>query len=406
MRKPARTIAVLGCLVALLPACSPGTERSSSATTSTVHSSAAAPTTPSPTSAPTSAPASLSPDPEAAVAMALAGMDRRTRVAQLFVAGVRLDHLAAGAELAGTGVGGIFLAGRSGAAATDLAATVAGWQSAAPGPDLWVAADQEGGQVQTLRGPGFDALPSALQQGALPAPGLAALADRLGASLISAGMNLDLAPVADVVPAGTAQANPPIGVFDRQYGSTPDVVVAAAGTVLGGLAGHGVTATLKHFPGLGRVQQNTDTTAHVVDGTTAAGDGQVTAFGRLALSPARPFVMVSSAVYSRIDPTTEAVFSSSVLTGLLRTQLGFPGVIITDDVGNAKAVQAVPAGERAVRFLAAGGTLVLTVDAQLVPQMVDAVLARSDSDPGFAAQVDSALHTALLAKAHAGLLPG
>ena len=69
--------------------------------------------------------------------MALAGMDRRTRVAQLFVAGVRLDHLAAGAALAGTGVGGIFLAGRSGAAATDLAATVAGWQSRRPSSPPW-----------------------------------------------------------------------------------------------------------------------------------------------------------------------------------------------------------------------------------------------------------------------------
>jgi beta-N-acetylhexosaminidase len=402
MRATARTMSLLGCLLALVAGCSPGTEPGSSASTSTTRAStpSAVPTT---SAAATTSPVS---DLEARVAMAAAGMDRRTRVAQLFVAGVRLDHLAAGAELAGTGVGGIFLAGRSQAAATDLAATVAGWQSAAPGPDLWVAADQEGGQVQTLRGPGFEKLPTALQQGGLPAPELAGLADRLGASMTAAGVNLDLAPVADVVPAGTEQANPPIGVFDRQYGSTPDVVVAAAGTVLGGLAAHGVTATLKHFPGLGRVQQNTDTSAHVVDETTAAGDGQVAAFGRLALSPARPFVMVSSAVYSRIDPTTEAVFSSSVLTGLLRRQLGFPGVIITDDVGTARAVQAVPADERAVRFLGAGGTLVLTVDPGLVPQMIDAVLARSDSDPAFAAQVESALHTALLAKAHAGLLPG
>ena len=403
MHAAARTTAALGCLLVLVAGCSPASERGSAARTSTARTSEAT-SAPATTSAgPTASPA---PDPEAQVARALAGMDPRTRVAQLFVAGLRLDDLAAGAQLAGTGVGGIFLAGRSRAAASDLAATIAGWQSAAPGPDVWVAADQEGGQVQTLRGPGFDVLPPALQQGALPAPELAGLADRLGASLRSAGVNLDLAPVADVVPAGTEQANPPIGVFDRQYGSTPDGVVAAAGTVVDGLAAHGVTATLKHFPGLGRVQQNTDTSAHVVDGVTTADDGQVAAFGRLAHSTAHPFVMVSSAIYSRIDPSSEAVFSSAVLTGLLRTQLGFPGVIITDDVGTAQAVRAVPAGERAVRFLAAGGTLVLTVDATLVPGMIDAVLARSASDPAFATQVDAALHTALLAKAGAGLLSG
>jgi beta-N-acetylhexosaminidase len=331
-------------------------------------------------------------------------MDQRAKVAQLFVGGVRLDALATGTQLARTGVGGIFLAGRSTTAATDLGATVAGWQSAAPGPGLWVAADQEGGNVQTLRGPGFARLPTAQAQGALPQAQLAALADGVGASLRTAGVNLDLAPVADVVPAGTEQANPPIGVFARQYGSTADVVVAAAGTVVGGLAAHGVTSTLKHFPGLGRVQQNTDTSANVVDTTTVAGDAQVAAFGRLAASPGRPFVMVSSATYTQIDATTQAVFSPVVLTGLLRGQLTFAGPIITDDVGNAKAVQAVPPGERAVRFLAAGGTLVLTVDGSLVPQMVDAVLTRVAGDPAFAAQVDAAVHTALLAKAGAGLL--
>jgi beta-N-acetylhexosaminidase len=398
MRRPARRFAVLGCLLILLAACSTGAE---SASTTSSSSSATRSTTRPTTGAPSTGPASRD---EAAVAAALAGLDRRGRVGQLFVAGVRLDSLADGTGLAGSGVGGIFLAGRSRAPAGELAATVSGWQSAAAGPDLWVAADQEGGQVQTLSGPGFDVLPPAVRQGALPAAELGGLADRLGASLSGAGVNLDLAPVADVVPAGTEQANPPIGVFDRQYGSTPEAVVAAAGTVIDGLAAHGVTATLKHFPGLGRVQQNTDTSARVVDGVTTAADPQVAAFGRLASSPARPFVMVSQAIYSRIDPATEAMFSHSVVTDVLRGQLRFTGPIITDDIGKARAVQAVPAGDRAVRFLAAGGTLVLTVDASLVPGMIDAVLARSDSDPAFAAQVDAALHTALLAKARAGLL--
>lgn len=401
MRQPVRTLTVLGCLLALLGGCSSGTQHAAPPRTTTASS---APSTSGPVTTPAPAPTTAA-DREAAVATAVGRMDRRARVAQLFVAGVRLDALSSGAQVAGTGVGGIFLAGRSTASAADLAATVGGWQSAVPGPRLWVAADQEGGQVQTLRGPGFDVLPTALQQGALPAADLRALADRLGASLAGAGLNLDLAPVADVVPAGTEQANPPIGVFSRQYGSTPDAVVAAAGIVVGELAAHGVTATLKHFPGLGSVQQNTDTSANVVDGVTTAGDGQVTAFGRLAGSAGRPVVMVSSAVYTRIDPTAQAVFSPVVVTDLLRTQLGFGGVIMTDDVGTAQAVQAVPAGERAVRFLAAGGTLVLTVDAGLVPAMIDAVLTRSDSDPAFAAQVDAALHAALLAKAGAGLLP-
>jgi beta-glucosidase-like glycosyl hydrolase len=366
------------------------------------------PTTPRAQTSPTTAAPSSStpPGPEQRVADVLSGLDRRAQVAQLFVAGVPADDLASGDALAGSGVGGLFLAGRSTAPATELAATTSRWQSAAPGPELWLAVDQEGGAVQSLKGPGFDRLPSALDQGALPAGELAALAQGMGGSLHDAGMNLDLAPVADVVPAGTEAGNAPIGAFDRQYGSTPEAVSAAAGTVLDGLAQAGVTATLKHFPGLGRVQENTDTTAGVTDTVTTADDAQVSLFGRLAHSPAAPFVMMSSATYARIDPAAPAAFSPVVVTDVLRGQLGFGGVVISDDLGNARAVRDVPAGERAVRFLAAGGTLVLTVDPAIVPQMIDAVLARSASDPAFAATVDAAVHTALTAKDAAGLLGG
>ena len=114
---------------------------------------------------------------------------------------------------------------------------------------------------------------------------------------------------------------------------------------------------------------------------TTRGDEQVAAFGTLARSPAEPFVMASSATYAQIDPAAPAAFSPVVLTDLLRGQLGFVGVIVSDDVGNAEAVQDVGAGDRAVRFLAAGGTLVLTVEPSILPEMVDAVLAAQRRRP-------------------------
>jgi beta-glucosidase-like glycosyl hydrolase len=384
-------------LLALVAGCS-ADGGGSAAQRSPATSTSATPSTP--------AAAPSSDGPEGQVAAALAGLDRRAQVAQLFVVGVPLDDLSPGDELAGSGVGGLFLRGRSREPAAELAQVTAGWQARAPGPGLWVAADQEGGQVQTLQGPGFERLPSALEQGALPPDRLAALADGLGAALAGAGINLDLAPVADVVPAGTEAGNPPIGAFDRQYGSTADTVVAGAGSVLNGLAAHDVTATLKHFPGLGRVQANTDTTAGVTDEVTSADDDQVRAFGTLLASPADPFVMMSSAVYSHIDPNAPAAFSPAVVTDLLRGRLGFDGVVISDDLGSARAVSGVPPGERATRFLAAGGTLVLSVEPSIVPEMIDAVLERSATDPAFAAAVDDAVHTALLAKVRAGLLGG
>src|SRR3712207_8334157 len=101
------------------------------------------------------------------------------------------------------GIGGVFLQGRSSIPADELAAETARWAEAAPGPRPWIGVDQEGGAVQTLSGVGFADLPSALSQGRMPAEELTALADAMGASLSSAGINLNLAPVVDVVPAGT-----------------------------------------------------------------------------------------------------------------------------------------------------------------------------------------------------------
>jgi beta-glucosidase-like glycosyl hydrolase len=350
-------------------------------------------------------PDGLSPEQQARVTAALARMDRRAQVTQLFVVGVPLSDLAAGDRLAAGGVGGIFLAGRSKDSTGDLAARTRRWARAAPGVQPWVAADQEGGLVQALSGPGFAPLPSARRQGQLPPAERARVADGMGAALAAAGVTLDLAPVADIVPAGTAAANPPIGAVDRQYGSTAAEVVAAAGTVVRGLGAHGVTATLKHFPGLGSVHANTDTSAGVTDTAITATGDQVAAFGVLSRERAHPFVMVSAATYAAIDGSAQAMFSPVVIGRVLREQIGFRGVVITDDVGNAVAVQHVAPGDRAVRFLEAGGTLVLTVRAALLPTMVDAVLARDAADPEFARTLDAAVRTALVAKARAGLLP-
>ncbi|WP_166509453.1 glycoside hydrolase family 3 protein [Blastococcus sp. TF02-8] len=336
---------------------------------------------------------------------ALRGMALRERVAQLFVAGVPLEDLDSGDAVVREGVGGVFLHGRTTAPADELAARTTAWQEAASGPGLWVAADQEGGLVQTFKGPGFERLPTAVEQGRLPDPALRALGERLGEQLHAAGLNVNLAPVADVVPAGTESGNEPIGSVDRQYGSTGTDVADAVTSLADGLASRGVVPTLKHFPGLGRVQANTDTSTTVVDPVTGPEDEQVGAFaGALGRSSAEPFVMMSSAVYPQLDPANQAAFSRPVVTGLLRERLGFDGVVISDDLANADAVEDVPPGERAVRFLEAGGTLVLTVDGEPVPEMIDAVATRAEQDPAFAGVVDDAVRTTLTAKAEAGLL--
>ncbi|RBY90410.1 glycoside hydrolase family 3 protein [Blastococcus sp. TBT05-19] len=359
----------------------------------------------SPGTEPSSPSSSAAPAPDDRVGAVLEELEPRERVAQLFVAGVPLDDLGSGGEIVRTGVGGVFLHGRTTATAEELASRTSAWQEEAPGPGLWVAADQEGGLVQTFKGPDFELLPTAVVQGRLPDPELRALGDRMGASMNAAGLNVNLAPVADVVPAGAEAGNEPIGAVERHYGSTGADVAADVAAIADGLAAHGVVPTLKHFPGLGRVQGNTDTSASVVDPGVGPADEQVAAYSdALGRTSAEPFVMMSSAVYPLIDPENQAAFSRPVVTGLLREQLGFDGVVISDDLANADAVEGIPPGERAVRFIEAGGTLVLTVDGGPVPEMIDAVAARAEQDPAFAELVDGAVRTTLAAKERAGLL--
>ena len=114
--------------------------------------------------------------------------------------------------------------------------------------------------------------------------------------------------------------------------------------------------------------------------------------------------MVGSARYSKLDPKVPAMFSAPIVTDLLRGDLGYDGVVITDDV-NAQAVRGTPAPQRAVRFIDAGGDIVLTGDASVAPAMIAAVKAKAADDPAFAAKVDASVQRVVTLKERMGLLP-
>jgi len=165
----------------------------------------------------------------------------------------------------------------------------------------------------------------------------------------------------------------------------------------------GVAATPKHFPGLGRVIDNTDTTAGVTDSTTTRSSSDLVPF-RQAIAAGAPFVMMSSAFYSKIDASQPACFSRTVIAGMLRGDLGFQGVVISDDLGSARQVARWSPGSRATQFIAAGGDLVLSVDPLLAPAMAKALVAKANSSASFRTQVDRAALRVLRAKAAARLL--
>jgi beta-N-acetylhexosaminidase len=329
-------------------------------------------------------------------------------VGQLFLVGVDGDmvgpDLTAGES---TYHFGSLLLNASTAGTSALAVQTAAMQALAPsstgGVGFFIAANQEGGAVQQLTGPGFDVMPSALVQGSWTTSALRAAAADWGSELKAAGVNLDLAPVMDVVPYGTQAENAPIGAYDREYGFDPTTNGEHGAAFIAGLASAGVATVAKHFPGLGRVTGNTDDVANVVDNTTTPNDPYLGSF-RDAIRAGVPFVMVALATYTKIDPSTLAVFSPVVMK-LLRNELGFGGVIVSDDLGEAAAVQSIPAATRAIDFLSAGGDLITSQTLQPAEQMAAAVLSQASSSASFRATVDAAARLVLTAKQAAGLLP-
>ena len=342
----------------------------------------------------------------ACVTRALGQLTLAQRVGQLFLVAVDGNQAASVAAAEKASHFGSLLLNKSAAGTGALAAQTAAMQklasAAGSGIGAFVAANQEGGEVQQLTGPGFATMPSELVQGTWPTSRLRSRAAQWGADLRAAGVNLDLAPVMDVVPAATAASNAPIGALDREYGPGPEANGAHGSAFIAGMATAGVMTVAKHFPGLGRVTGNTDFTANVTDTVTTPGDPDLNSF-RAAVVTGVPMVMVASATYTKIDARRLAVFSPAVLK-LLRAQLGFTGVITSDDLGEAAAVQAVPAGDRAIRFLTAGGDLITSQAAGPAEQMAAAVTARASADGAFDGLVNAAAGQVLAAKEQAGLL--
>ncbi len=437
-----RAAALLACVAVLASGCSdsatpsPSAALGSAGPTATATASsrprptttATAPTaTPSPTALPTAVPTiaptapltavptpTPSPTSSAAAACAtqtLASLTEAQRVGQLFLLGLT-DNRFGPAQLSAirdqhfgsvwftvrtsVGVAGI----RQIADAVQAQATMAN----TGGVRFFIAANQEGGLVQALKGTGFSTIPSAVDQGMLDPTTLQRHAATWGRQLRAAGVNLNFAPVFDVVPADNVATNQPIGVLKREYGNDAATVATHASAFVLGMASSGIATTAKHFPGLGQVTGNTDFTSDVVDTVTTDDDPTLASF-QAGIAAGVPFVMVATATYEQIDPDHLAAFSPIVVTQLLRGQLGFRGVVVSDDIGNAAAVASIPAADRGIEFLEAGGDLIISAKIPPATAMAEAILARAATDSAFHARVDDAALRILMAKAASGLLP-
>lgn len=207
-------------------------------------------------------------------------------------------------------------------------------------PRPLILIDQEGGDVQRLRGLPPDESAAAI--GAAPSPVTRAREEgrKTGRALRRLGINVDLAPVADVPGPGSFLGT-------RAFSRSPDVVARAACGVVEGLQDEGVSATLKHFPGLGRATGNTDLEPVAVDASARRLIADLAAYRRCGAGA--DFVMLSSASYPSLGIRRPAVLASR--TYRLLADQGVTGITISDafdtpaiEAQDRPAFQAVRAG--------------------------------------------------------------
>ncbi len=338
-----------------------------------------------PPSSPPAAPLSAPADPAAAAA-ALSDLDLVGQMLMPFAYGNDAVKVSAGSRdgnqriggvdtpaqlVAKYRLGGLILVRRASGDATagtnptsnidspaQVRALTSGLQSAArslpAAAPILIGTDQEHGTVTRVRD-GVTLLPSAMAFGAATDPKLTEAASRVsGTELAALGINVDFAPVADVT---SGASNYVIG--SRSFGADPALVGQRVAASVRGYEQAGVATALKHFPGHGHTGTDSHEELPVLKQARPqllAGD--VAPF-RSGIAAGASLIMTGHLDVRAVDPGTPATLSRKVLTGLLRDELGFKGVIVSDALNMGAITKRYPAGEAAVRAVLAGNDILL-----------------------------------------------
>jgi beta-N-acetylhexosaminidase len=283
----------------------------------------------------------------------------RDRVGQLFMVGFE------GTEVTPALVdwmrrfawGGVILFGRNVVSTAQLAALTQGLREVAQGDavgPLLIAVDQEGGRVARLPSP-FTAFPSAATVGHTGADVIAfEVGAAIGMELAAVGINMDMAPVLDVL---VNPANTVIG--DRAFGDDPTLVARLGKGFIGGLHATGVLAVGKHFPGHGATLLDSHLALPVADRTAVQLEACELVPFREAVQADIEAIMTAHVVYPAWDPDRPATLSPTILRGILREDMAFQGVIVSDDLGMTGVAAVLPWQEIPVQALRAGVDLLL-----------------------------------------------
>lgn len=353
---------------------------------SAVSDSPAATTTSTTAAAP---PTTAGAQPQCRAVDAIAAMGLRERVAQLLMVGV-LTADEATAVVRDHQVGGIFLHG-SDTAVLDRA-VIDGITAQAPIAPF-VAADEEGGRVQRIDDV-HGSIPSAREMAATMTPQqVEALGLERGRQMAALGLTMDLAPVVDV----SSQADDDV-IGDRSYSEDPNVVVAYAGAFAEGLRQAGIYPILKHFPGHGRAAGDSHTGASVTPSLDDLRAVDLVPYEQLTGARRVGVMLGHLTVPGLTEPDTPATVSPAAVR-LLRDEVGFDGLVMTDDLVGMTAITArfdLPDAVQAA--IAAGVDVALWVSTERVGEVIDHLTGSVESGDLSEARVNEAVRRVLAAK--------
>lgn len=253
---------------------------------------------------------------------------------------------------------------------------------------LLVSIDQEGGRVARMQPPVWPAYPPAGAFARLwqiaPASAIEAArcnAAAIGLDLTEAGISVDYAPLLDIRRPGSHDV-----IGDRALGDEPLPVAALGRAVLDGLAAAGVAGCIKHMPGHGRAAADSHKELPVVDADEAALEADLEPFRTLA--DRAPLGMTAHVRYSAWDDANPGTLSRFVIEEVIRTRIGFTGLLLSDDIDMQALTGSVP--ERSLRAIEAGCDVVLNCWARMAEMVATARLLPAMGE-GAAARLDRAL---------------
>lgn len=270
------------------------------------------------------------------------------------------------------GLGGVIVFARNIRDAGQLARLASRLRELAGHRPILIAADQEGGSVLRVRH-GATLLPSAMGLGLLGPEAVAQSASVCGRQMRAMGLDVNLAPVLDV----NDSENPGIGI--RSFGDAPQEVAACGAAYVQALQAEGVLATLKHFPGKGSARRDSHLTLPRIERDLAGLRSHELVPFVAGIRAGAGAAMTSHCVYSGVEDGVPATLSRRLQTNLLRDELGFEGLLFTDDLLMGAITAGHDVAEAAVQAFRAGADQLLvcsdaSAQEKAMARMVEAVM--------------------------------